>query len=698
MYDSIDIKIKYSSEEDNLLEDFYLKVLSKSCRYDRAVGYFSSSVLKEYLLSLVDFYNNNGKIRLIISPELSIEDIAVLRNTIEVEVNEECRKIALKHLLKLFEDTSCSCTDLFFNLILSGMLEVKIAIVKDNQGIFHEKYGLFYESNGDKIIAINGSNNETYRGIGKNQESFNTFCSWIVGQEGYVEQHIEDFEKYWNNISRKLLIVKIDRNNFNEIFENVEKVDIEQEFKKLRNDKKYNVDDMEAKLLGLDFKPFTYQMDAAKKLLHNGKGILKFATGSGKTKTAIIYMQMVKKSSSKTFFLIVVPDKTLAHQWEQEIQKYNENIVTTFSDNPQWKLDLRRAVSIYNSKTVANEVIISTRQTMFNNGKESHFLKEISKLEDFIIIVDECHNFSTELVMDNIPLNTIRRVGLSATPNSDLVIPVEEQMLNYFGGVIAEYTLSDAIKEERLCRYNYYPIITQLDDDEKEAYDALSKTIATLVSKNKENSNDMEIRKQLDLLNFKRARIIYGAKQKITKLKELIENGSIKKKYLLIYCGATSSNDEDDTQLTQLNTVNHLLTEIGVVSAQYTSYEDLKARRNAIELFKKGTISTLVAIKCLDEGVDIPEISNAIILASTNNKREFIQRRGRILRKHSGKDIVNIYDMVVRDYENVKSSLNINETRRMIEYMNDANNFEEIYNENFEFIDLVNKEENVNEE
>ena len=694
LYDKLNINIKYSSENNDLLKEFYLPVLSISNKYDRAVGYFSSSILSEYVSSLSDFYHNNGTMRLIMSPELSAEDLVVIKNTTEFTQDEQYRRFAIKKLLELFKSEQRTHADLFFNLILSGLLEVKIAIVKEGSGVFHEKYGLFYENDGDKIIAINGSNNETYRGIGLNQESFNTFCSWIDGQLPYVKQHKQDFEKYWNNDSSKLKVFNVDKENFNEVFDNVKNINVKEAFVRLKKEQSTNFERTKSEILGLDFIPFSYQKEAALKLIEINKGILKFATGSGKTKTAITYMQMLKKINSKTFFVIVVPDKTLTHQWAKEVLNYNENVLTTFSDNPNWKLDLRRSVSIYNNSTVANEVVITTIQTMFREGKESYFLKEISRLDDFIIISDECHNLSTDLIMSNIPVTPSRRVGLSATPTRDIPSSIEQQMLDYFGGVIAEYSLSDAIKDNKLCRYNYYPIIVQLEDDEKEEYDVLSRSIATLTARVKNNTEDNDARKQLELLNYKRARVVYGAKQKINKLRRLLIDGKIERDYLLIYCGATSYNNEEGQEsLTQLNVVNHLLKEMDIVNAQYTSTEGFGERKNALKLFEDGTINTLVAIKCLDEGVDIPLIRNAVILASSNSKREFIQRRGRVLRKSPGKDVVNIYDMVVRDFTNMDTSLNRNETKRIIEFMSDANNADDIYRLNYEYIELVKQKE-----
>lgn len=698
MYEKLSIKLKYSSEKDNIVESFYLPVLKASNRYDRAVGFFSSKVLNEYVRSLSDFYFNDGIMRLIISPELSNEDIATLKRTTDYEITDTIKEIAERTLEKLFETETPESTNLFFNLILSGSLEVKIAMLKGNQGIFHEKYGIFYEHEGNDVIAINGSNNETYYGVEVNQESFNTFCSWKPGQNDYIEEHKKDFENYWDNNSNKLNVIKVTKENFEDIFNKIEKIDVDKIYKKIRKEQEQII---ESELMGLDFIPYDYQKAAAEKLVNGRNGILKFATGSGKTKTAIYYMHLLKKQSSKNFFVVVVPDLTLSNQWIDELAQYDKNIVKVSSENSDWKLELSRSISIYNRNQVANEIIVTTTQTMFRGGSNSSFLKQIRNLDEFTIIVDECHNLSTENIIENLPMNATRRVGLSATPTSLQPSYLENQMLDYFNGIISEYNLSDAIRDGRLCKYNYYPIVIELEEDEKAKYDEYTKNIATKLQQLENDPDDKEARRLLDLLYFSRSRIIYGARQKLDSLVELL-NESVDLEYLLIYCGAadiTSPDDVESDSLSQLNAVNSILKNNGIAHTQYTSKENRKDRQAALELFKRETFTVLTAIKCLDEGVDIPSVRNAVIMASSTNEREFVQRRGRVLRKAPGKTIVNIYDMVVRDFENFSSNLNTNESKRMFAFARDAENYDEVFSNNKVYMEqILEMEGNLNGE
>jgi superfamily II DNA or RNA helicase len=72
------------------------------------------------------------------------------------------------------------------------------------------------------------------------------------------------------------------------------------------------------------------------------------------------------------------------------------------------------------------------------------------------------------------------------------------------------------------------------------------------------------------------------------------------------------------------------------------------ADRDAVlDQFRKGQIHVIASMKCLDEGVDIPRAEHAIFCSSTGNPRQFIQRRGRILRKHPDKYNAVIHDLVV---------------------------------------------------
>ncbi len=672
--DNIDIDIKYSTERNDIINDFYNVVIPKSKEYKRAVGYFSSHILKEYMKGLSEFYSNDGKMKLIISPELSSADINVLRSFKDPDdisrIYNELMEQTLESYLK--DESTKDSAELFFLLLKEGVLKVKIAVPKNGIGIFHEKIGVFTLNNNEKI-AIIGSNNETFRSVGANHESFNTFCSWKAGQNEYIQDHEEEFDRYWNNRSLNLNVYNM-RESFKEnIFKRIDQeVSIKERMQIIDGDK-INEYQRFSEKLKLKFVPYSYQYDAVKALISNKKGILEFATGSGKTKTAIAFLENIKFMKVRSFTVIVVPDKTLMEQWHEELSEYNNNILKCYSENNGWAGELRRLIDIHNSGEQSKQLIIVTNQTMFRGGENSRFLKLLSKVkEDTILVVDEIHNWSTKNITDNMPTAEYM-LGLSATPFNNPKTEMDNKIDVHFNGIIAHYGLEEAIRDKKLVPYNYYPVFVKLNEQEQEYYSKVTSEIAKLQSMY-DNTGEKEILKRLELKRYERSRIIYGAAEKISKLKSMLLNDHIEKKDLLIYCGATNyyedveAEKDNDITITQLQAINNMITNIGIKSAQYTQKETSKERLKNIELFEEGILSTLVAIKCLDEGVDIPQIKNAVILASSSNHREYVQRRGRVLRKTTDKDYSNIYDFVVYDPDDNDSHLNMLERSRVLEF------------------------------
>ena len=126
---------------------------------------------------------------------------------------------------------------------------------------------------------------------------------------------------------------------------------------------------------------------------------------------------------------------------------------------------------------------------------------------------------------------------------------------------------------------------------------------------------------------------------------------------MLVYCGATTlnayENDYSQTNrddLRQITAITRLLgNELGMNVSKFTADEGMPERATIKEHFANGhDIQVIVAIKCLDEGVNIPAIQKAFILASTTNPKEYIQRRGRVLRNSvkTGKQYAEIYDFI----------------------------------------------------
>lgn len=689
-FKDLNLDIRYKTIEGNsIINNFYIPVLSESKIYKRAVGYFSSSILTEYIQALENFVKNNGKMKLLISPFISESDYEAIRSKsnnskfYENYVNELISKNFLKN------DLTIKSTEIFIALIQLGILEIKIAIPTNVIGLFHDKTGIFVDRE-NNYIAISGSNNETVSATNFNHESFSVFCDWKNGQKEYVDIYNHDFELIWNKFDSKLKIYSLNEAFANNILINVKKdFDINNLYLELNNIIKgtqQNLDEYDKLTVDLNmlgFTPYNYQEEAILKLINQKKGILKFCTAAGKTKTAIAFILEYISRFNRGFFVVIVPDKTLTEQWLKETSQYHNDVIASYSDNSNWLADLKNRIDYFNNMLSNFEIVIVTTNTFLSDK----FQNQLAKLKnEFILIVDECHTVGTELMLDNLP-NVNFRIGLSATPEIHNSTDLTERLFDYFNGIIMEYSLEDGIRDGKLVEYYYHPIIIELTASEKADYLDLSKKIAKLMSS--KNNVEKSQKDNIELLIFKRSRIVYAAENKLKFLEKNV-NEIAKNGYLLIYCGTTS---QSEIGLKQIQEVNQLLAKLSIVSAQYTQSESGNERADFLTLFKQGTINTLVAIKCLDEGVDIKEIKQAIILASSTNPREFVQRRGRLLRKDTNKKYAIIYDLIVLDKGKSFRSLNINEIDRLIEFGRISKNKDEI-------LELIQKieEEYLNEQ
>lgn len=669
-FKDLSISIKYKTLVNNPIINFYVPVLSKSLAYKRAVGYFSSAILIDYTKGLREFLKNSGTIQLIISPYLTNQDI----ESINLVYTEEITKERINELFISYinDEKSFASAKLLFLLIKLGRMEIKVAEPRRTSGLFHDKIGLFYDHHNNKI-AINGSNNETSSSVNRNAESFTTFCSWKDGQEIYVEEHERDFEKYWVGEDATIKIYSLEKALDENIIKKFETDETYEDLIALINDEIIE----ESK--DFSVKPYKFQKDAVDRWFDTKEGIFKFATGSGKTKTAIYLMERLEREKNKNFFVIVVPDKTLVNQWSAELERHNKKNVKCYSANSNWHNDLKNIIDISSIQDKYDYYIVVTNDS-FNGIK---FKRELNKLNnEYLLVVDECHTWGTENMLSNLPTPKMK-LGLSATPELFFSEEKTERLLNFFGGIIAEYSLADAIRDGYLVDYEYYPHFVTLTEDECLKYDELTKKIVKRIGYDVDDMNDSIVSYEgVELLLFARARIVYGAINKLNELEKIIPDLAAKKN-LIVYCGPTSysietQNEAEKESLTQLQAVNQLLGNLDLKFAQYTSQESEEDREYAINSFMAGDYSTLVAIKCLDEGVNIPQIQRAIIMASSTNPREFIQRRGRILRTFPGKKYSEIHDFVVFDkrYERLCRK----EIARVAEFLTLASNAKDIFN------------------
>lgn len=417
-----------------------------------------------------------------------------------------------------------------------------------------------------------------------------------------------------------------------------------------------------------------YQKQAVVNWFKNsGRGILKMATGSGKTITALAIATELYQQINLQILLIICPFRHLVLQWAEEMVKCNLQPILAFESINNWQGELSR--QLYNIQNNQQKFlsIITTNSTFISDGFQSQipFFSEKT-----LIIGDEAHNLGTPRLLSSLPATIGLRLALSATPERYFDEDGTDFLISYFGKVLQpEFTLAKAIEKQALVKYNYHPILVQLTDNEALHYAKLTKKIGWILSEN----NNLEDNHNLKALLIRRSRLVATASNKLIALKKLMLK-RLDMKATLFYCGDGYTNQNER----QLEAVTRILgKELNYRVNIYTAETPLEDREKIKKQLISGELQGLVAIRCLDEGIDIPMIENAVILASSSNPRQFIQRRGRILRPYKGKKEATLFDMIVippvleREIWEIERNLLKKELKRFIEFATLANNKEE---------------------
>lgn len=677
---NVKLKSEYRSLKDNIVEEFYIPALSESNCYMRSVGYFSSSALIEISKGISGLITNNGKIYLIASPFLSDEDIEAINYGYENRKSIILNSLfnSLNNHIEHFE---IERLNLLAYLISSGVMEIKIAITEKAGifGLYHEKIGIISDDKGNKI-AFTGSMNETYSGMKINYESIDVFCSW-KGEGDRVDLKEQAFSRIWNNAEKELLVMEFPELN-SEIIKRYRKgsADLNIDSQQYPIGKANELCKNNRLRIPYDLIFEDFQLQAIKTWVNNNYiGIFDMATGTGKTYTALgALTELYKTTSSSLGIVIVCPFQSLIEQWVKDLKKFNVAPLICYSDY-DWKSDFRALITDFNLGIISNFCLITTNQTFASENFQSRIEKCNNNL---CLVVDEAHNFGAKKQLDCMKPIYKYRIALSATLDRHHDPIGTAKLYQFFGEKCIEYSINDAIAAGKLTPYFYYPILTYLDADEFEKYCALTEKIL----KNLEYlSEDEPLPKTIEMMLIKRARIVAGAKNKLVELKNIIKSKYLNDNNMLIYCGATNSqyetsdlekiSSEDKRQIEHV--VDILGNELGMKVSKFTAEEDSEERESIKKDFEEGKfLQALIAIKCLDEGINIPGIKTAFILASSTNPKEYIQRRGRILRKSEGKDFATIYDFITlpslanrSQYKNIQQkseiSLVLRELKRM---------------------------------
>lgn len=649
MLGKLKFEINYSKSRQDIYECFYKPAMENSVKYDRVTGYFGSSIFLVINESLQKFIENNGKIRIITSPELSPEDAKTIINAYDEKAKKKLES-KLNDIIMELNECFPNSTALLSNLIIEGILEIKLAVFgeeKSQNRLFHDKAGVFTDKEGVSI-AFRGSFNETFSGLSSegNSESVDVYIESGEREIERINSIKDQFESLWNNNEPKTRVFTIPETTLEKIKSIRKKTDknylIEKTLVELFIEKK--------KAQVQNSKWYAEKIEGARKVRkhqehaldnwekNDFRGLLKMATGSGKTFIGLCAIRKMLFEYNK-IPIILVPTKDIFKQWADELEKmFDGERVRAL------KLGANNTGSLKELKTFTSQsnleykrYVISTYQKF--NSEET--LKNIEWGEHIFLLCDEVHNIGSAKNRKIMQQVVGPRLGLSATPERFGDEIGTDLIFDFFNGIIKpEYGLVDAIKDEVLTPYYYYVETIKLDEEEQKNWDAytnrINKLLAIKFSKKQkeEDANDS----QIEFLNFQRANIIKRAKNKISKIVEILKNKFNKGDRWLVYLN-------DKNQVLELkNELEKIPKFSGQVFEYHSSTEGhLDTTLKNFEIY--GAI--LLSINCLDEGVDIPAAEYAIIAASSKNPRQYIQRRGRVLRKSKNKNFAYIYDCFV---------------------------------------------------
>lgn len=657
------IQDEYRSDRCDLIQEFYIPCLEKATVYKRAVGFFSSTSMAAAAKGLTALIRVGGKMQLIASPYLSAADADAIEQGIR-QKEEVIVSAVQRELDKEFEEIVRDRLACLAWLLGQGVLEIKLAIPKNvrGYGIYHEKLGIFADKNSN-LVAFTGSANESSSALIDNFECIDVFCCWHQGVSDRALRKAENFQRLWNNNTENLEVISFPetaRRSLLRLYPERSpqwEPGLPQKPKPSVSERKgsYKVVPLkenppakpqsETLQMPSDITLRPHQIRAQREwFTHSGKGILEMATGSGKTITALVAAtNLYKHIGSQLLIVIVCPYLHLVSQWIEEAGRFGLNPLPCAISRTRWEEEL--SVRIYNLRAKIQPLAsIITSNATFSSELFQHQIRKVSS--PFLLIVDEVHNFGAEQLQTCLPENAGYRLGLSATPERWFDATGSRALTDYFGSTLVHYTLSEALKEGVLCPYRYYPQLVELTDDEFDLYYELTVKIARALQSN--NKALEEASTGLETLLIQRSRLIATAQGKLEALQSLI-TPLRHTTHNLIYCGdGTVETESEKSVERQIDAVTRLLgRNVGMIVAKYTAETPLSRREELRHQFAQGEVQCLVAIRCLDEGVDIPETRRAFILASSSNPRQFIQRRGRLLRTSPGKQIAEIFDFIV---------------------------------------------------
>lgn len=743
---------RYKSRTEWEPVGFFSDVLCNSTQFDIKLGFFSSSAINILSDGFAAFLYNGGRMRLVINDILSEEDkLAIVAGQSPETLVSTFDLDNLESIKNVLSDRNRHFFDCLAWLIKNNRLEFKIIKPNDSDGISHCKVGLF--SDGVNKVAFDGSCNFSRKALIENRESISVFCDWDGRSDANRVKDIEnEFEVTISekddsvtyvdasNVRTRLNTVFGDK-DINQLLEEEETlitkhladdlpVSVQLSLSKTKRRVRSIIDKINSKqptstpteenAPAFPYgEPHDYQKKAYNKWKQSQKGLFAMATGTGKTATSLYCLLHIYNKYQYYKAMILVPTITLVDQWEQECRKFHfDNVIKVNSQNPNWRneLDAVKAKEQFGFAGIETSFIIIATYASFSRENIFHELMDFPKKTtmQMLLIADEAHNMGSGRILDRLGgVKISRRIGLSATPERQFDDKGNAAIMKFFGcedNYTFEFPMQEAIDKGYLCRYYYYPHLVSLTDAELDEYEKISLKLAKFYT----NDSFPDADEILMRLLLKRKRIIHKAANKADVFKTIIEErykeqGNLK--YTLVYVPEglepddrradifdtkeSLPNDDETDHIIDLFT--QIVKDVSPTTTVKKFVTGIQGRNSILDDFAQGNLEVLTSMKCLDEGVDVPRSELAIFCASTGNPRQFIQRRGRILRKHPEKHYAIIHDLVVApmvQYDissyNMERNLLKGELRRVKDFAEMSENADFAYTELEDILNYYN--------
>jgi superfamily II DNA or RNA helicase len=582
---------------------------------------------------MVQFVATGGTARWVTSPILDESDWEALQTGNAARTDPILRAAMDRTIANLAETLEKDTLAALAWMVADGILTFKLALPRNklDRGDFHDKFGVFADTEGNQV-SFNGSYNDSVKGL-RNYESIKVFCSWHPALANLVQADAQRFENLWNNQDPNVQVYQLPEAAHAQI---VRLRKYERPYPAPSQEELHSVP--EAQIPYVTPQPtyprlpshitlHDYQEEAiAAWFDHDCQGLMEMATGTGKTITALAASAQLYDREGRLAVVIAVPYQHLVDQWHRETEAFGYQPTLAYQSKAQWLDKLNAQIVEFNGDYRSFISVITTHSTFIS----PEFQDSIARLSGpSLLIADEAHHLGAERSRQNYPMHIPFRLALSATPDRWFDDVGTAALRAFFGETVFAFPLEKAIGVS-LTPYYYHPHLVSLTDEEMERYEELSVKIAQLINREDEQSQEI-----LKMLLIRRSKLLNRAENKLLVLSELVD-AQENIEHTLFYC-APGQIDE---------ALSLLGWDKGLLVHRFTAQEGTRERQQLLADFARGDLQALVAMKCLDEGVDVPSTRTAFILASSSNPREFIQRRGRILRRAPGKEFSIIHDLI----------------------------------------------------